>query len=228
MLNINEHSIATLDTELLSLESSSSQFVDVQAGEAYARHNFDAQYNAKYTDQSYPMKAGVPESESNEDGSIYFSSERSGVYETSLDTQRVNKKNFVRFDNVQVRIYDIILGDNPSVTSGLPWSLGWVYLPAKYFEIDIFENERAPPVGEAKKISRKQREAFLQHKGYTKEQLDDVSKEINFIKAARRRCKFILNDDDNPVPIDESLTTMLSLAESLPMSWSRSSTGNNE
>ncbi|KAL7541892.1 hypothetical protein ACHAXR_011349 [Thalassiosira sp. AJA248-18] len=52
--------------------------------------------------------------------------------------------NRVRFDTVEFRMYPIVLGDNPSTSSGPPIGLGWRYATEDTLEedIDIYESYR--------------------------------------------------------------------------------------
>merc|ERR1711907_760364 len=47
----------------------------------------------------------------------------------------------VSFSNVQVREYDLCLGDNPSVTQGAPVSLDWSYKTEASYQLDEYEFE---------------------------------------------------------------------------------------
>ncbi len=50
----------------------------------------------------------------------------------------------VRFENVEIREYDVVLGDNPSCSNGPPISLGWGYDGDQqvHLPLDTFEQYR--------------------------------------------------------------------------------------
>lgn len=59
-----------------------------------------------------------------------------------LSTQNIPKS--VVFKDLEIREYPIILGDNPSVTSGIPVTIDWMYKPLKSQELEEYENARVP------------------------------------------------------------------------------------
>ena len=102
-------------------------------------------------------------------------------------------KRNVSFSHLQVREYDITLGDNPSVSSGLPISLDWSYDP----------NERIAPIEafEAVRIRRNSSDLILsdrQRDGLLNSRADitysDVSMVLQDVAAARLERKMSRNE----------------------------------
>jgi hypothetical protein len=58
----------------------------------------------------------------------------------------------VCFDDVHIREYGFILGDNPSVSKGAPLQIDWEYHNEDVIDVDIFEHCRAPVRRHRKKI----------------------------------------------------------------------------
>ena len=50
----------------------------------------------------------------------------------------------VRFDQVFVHEFPIILGDNPSVSKGAPLTIGWTAIRHDAMELDMYEYLRQP------------------------------------------------------------------------------------
>ena len=49
----------------------------------------------------------------------------------------------VQFDDINIRRYQIVLGENPEVSVGPPISLGWTYSPIGPIPVDAYENHRS-------------------------------------------------------------------------------------
>lgn len=56
------------------------------------------------------------------------------------------RRSTITFDRVNIREYERVLGDNPSVTSGPPLSIGWRYSPSTLdISIDDYEENKGSP-----------------------------------------------------------------------------------
>lgn len=102
---------------------------------------------------------------------------------TRSSTSTDSKKRSVRFGTVQVHKHWLILGDSPSVTSGVPISLDWEHVNSNRCNVDDFECQRGPPKGQATlRIPREVREGILRSKGYSQDLLNRVSREVEFLQ----------------------------------------------
>ena len=59
-----------------------------------------------------------------------------------LDNAKPTKK--VAWSQVEIRVFQVILGDSPSVSSGPPIMLGWDVLDTYCLNLETFEKEHAP------------------------------------------------------------------------------------
>ena len=89
--------------------------------------------------------------------------------EMLLSRNQITKK--VSFSDVQIRDYDVTIGDHPDCSIGPPLSLGWDFEENPSVEIDQYEINRAP--------RRTRRELALNyyHRTYILEQVSGLSKE---------------------------------------------------
>jgi hypothetical protein len=58
----------------------------------------------------------------------------------------------VCFDDVHIREYGFVLGDNPAVSKGAPLAIDWEYHNEDVIDVDIFEHCREPVRRHRKKI----------------------------------------------------------------------------
>jgi len=105
--------------------------------------------------------------------------------ETSSDEFDLKK---VIFDEVTVREYPQILGDNPAVTIGAPVSIGWKYQNEYTTKVNFFEYTRSHIRRTSKRklvISSKKRVKYLLSIGYTLEDIGDAITKANEVKSQR-------------------------------------------
>ena len=102
-------------------------------------------------------------------------------------------KKTVSFNNLEIRTYETILGDNPSCSTGPSLGLGWRYDPS-HFQSTIDEYERHQsqqgyddPRPEDLVLHRFEREAILLSTGYTKQDLAESVRGITKVKNRRRQ-----------------------------------------
>ena len=93
----------------------------------------------------------------------------------------------VRFSSVAVRDYSLTIGDNPSVSRGIPISLGWEYDKEHSHDINKFEDDRC---GERRqsgdlKLPSLQRVQLLKTMGYSRGEIKEQTKEVQKAKDKR-------------------------------------------
>lgn len=102
-------------------------------------------------------------------------------------------KRNVSFSHLQVREYDITLGDNPSVSSGLPISLDWSYNPKeRVASIEAFEAVRIRRNSSDLVLSDRQRDGLLNDR--TDITFTDVNMVLQDVAAARLERKMSRNE----------------------------------
>lgn len=98
------------------------------------------------------------------------------------------KQRDVTFTTVTVYTHDVILGDNPSCKSGVPWTLDWVHLNSTCHLVEDYE-KREGRKKKASRIPKDQRENVLRRKGYTTMNFRQVCQDIEQIRGANRITK---------------------------------------
>lgn len=70
--------------------------------------------------------------------------------------------NSVSFSTIQIRSYDLTIGDSPSVSSGIPLSLDWHFVEFEEIPVQDYEEDRARRrSGNSLKLSAVQRSRIL-------------------------------------------------------------------
>ena len=106
------------------------------------------------------------------------------------DTSKTEKKEkkSVSWDTFEIYSHEIILGDNPAVSSGPPVSIDWEAFDQQTLSIDDYEKHRANPrVRNEMILPRMVREDLLRNAGYSRGELKEVSEEIAVIRRQRSR-----------------------------------------
>jgi len=100
----------------------------------------------------------------------------------SSDTRRNNSRG-VAFGTVEVRKYPIMIGTNPSTSSGIPHTISWDHLKDETEKVHIDQYERERPTNKRKHgddlvLDSITRAKMLKNVGYTKQKLIDGIKEL--------------------------------------------------
>lgn len=102
----------------------------------------------------------------------------------------------VRFSRVVVRDYSLCLGDNPSVSRGVPISIDWDYDKERSYEINKYECDRFARrrKSEELKLPSLQRIQLLKNLGYSRSELNEQAKNIERVRqkrfSTRRKVEF--------------------------------------
>ena len=91
----------------------------------------------------------------------------------------------VSFCNVEIREHEVQLGDNPSVSAGLPLTLGWKVVRSSIHDVDEYESNRLGSRLGRRKMSKDERSSILQDCGYSMEEFAMIAVEIQKIKEQR-------------------------------------------
>eukprot|EP00978_Attheya_sp_CCMP212_P040411 scaffold220159_cov59-Attheya_sp.AAC.1 len=93
----------------------------------------------------------------------------------------------VCFSHVEIRLYQRILGDNPSSRSGPSVSIDWNYDPSNVLSMSVKEYEKQKVPKKILVMSRWERETLLHSLGYTQHQIAASVKKTIKIQNQRRQ-----------------------------------------
>eukprot|EP00956_Cyclotella_meneghiniana_P016332 scaffold25774_cov80-Cyclotella_meneghiniana.AAC.2 len=105
-------------------------------------------------------------------------------------TGRASQSGSIKFGQVNIREYERVLGDNPSVTSGPPLSIGWRYAPELIkLDVDTFESGKGLPRSSSEYLVPKAvRERILrEHAEVSRHDIAAAVRTINRQKQQRRK-----------------------------------------
>lgn len=94
----------------------------------------------------------------------------------------------VTFKEITIRDYPMIVGDNPSVSSGPPLALDWEFFNETTLSVDVYEESKpVPRNGREMIVPRVRREQIFRDAGYTYNQLIKLTKPVNIARLQRRK-----------------------------------------
>lgn len=103
------------------------------------------------------------------------------------ELSRINERNAqqVRFSTVEIREFDLILGDHPDVRVGPPISFGWDYVEKEAVPLDVYERSHVRKGG-ATRLSSITRKNLLQNVFHVPEEdIRSAEKEVQRIRELR-------------------------------------------
>jgi hypothetical protein len=124
----------------------------------------------------------------------------------------------VRFGQVRIHTHKNILGDNPSVSAGLPITLDWDVLSSDHFNLEEYELDKLCQCGDEKankandknmaysngrrptRIPASRRYEIIRAAGHSRSSLNRVHSEIQQIKEMKRRARAEQGIPSNPAP----------------------------
>jgi hypothetical protein len=130
------------------------------------------------------------------------------VTEPKKCTHTKPKNTVVQFGSIEIRSYDICIGDNPSVSYGTPISLDWDYVVELKDTVEKYESIRSL----TKRRNMRQmmmnynhrRNILLLHWNVTEDALLQSEKEMNLIRSQRNMTRTLL-----PLaPLEDCMTSL--------------------
>ena len=99
-----------------------------------------------------------------------------------------NKKDKVSFSKIHIREYPIIIGDNPSIMTGVPITIDWVHVSEIKFTIDEYEDFKPESRTMAQlRMPSSCRNGILQRQGFSTAEIRRGLRMANITKGQRRK-----------------------------------------
>jgi hypothetical protein len=107
-----------------------------------------------------------------------------------ISSTRPKKKKYVKFHKIEIIELAFAMGDNPSVSNGVPLTLEWVAQKRTVMAVDFFETYRPTRCATWKllRLEESSRMSILLESGYTQLEIDAATKEATRIRRLRRVC----------------------------------------
>jgi hypothetical protein len=94
---------------------------------------------------------------------MFKSSSSSAVVGDSTSLSGSGSKKAVSFGLIQVREYNRVVGDNPTVLVGPPLSLGWEFVQKRAVPVDDYEKRKRPRTTSDLRMASFTRNSILRH-----------------------------------------------------------------
>lgn len=152
-------------------------------GETHSRVSAVSSVASRRSDKS----AGQPSVHSQPPSVV--SSSHSSVQSAPAASRTATSKKTVKFQTVQIREYERVVGDNPSCTIGPPIGIGWKYARTHVEDLNSYETAR---LGKRKRsirliLSREEREALLLNWGASFHDIIEAVRANMKVKNQRRQ-----------------------------------------
>lgn len=119
--------------------------------------------------------------------SISESSHGAGSYFTASNHSKESK---LSFSSISVRVYPVLIGDNPSVTEGVPLTIGWEPSAEESFAVEEYESShKAEPVSSLQemKFTEQQRAQIAKNLGYSDNKISKIAHQVKFSTLTRKK-----------------------------------------
>lgn len=112
-------------------------------------------------------------------------------------TDNAEKK--VRFGELTIAEYAVVIGDHPCVSSGLPIQLGWEVQKETVENVNMYEYFRACAPRRPRTLSKEKRQELLAMWGVTHEDIRNCRNELSVCRSRRRDSLREIGFDDDRV-----------------------------
>ena len=113
-----------------------------------------------------------------------------------VDLAQVKDNLSVSFRNITIREYPMIIGDNPSVSSGPPLTVAWDFDELGTIPLNDYEHHR--PIrrsAEQMTIPKMERLKILEGSGHSRSEIEKVVKDVNIARSQRIQTRNNLSND---------------------------------
>jgi hypothetical protein len=101
--------------------------------------------------------------------------------------QQQRRPRSVQFQSVEIIELAYTVGDNPSVSSGVPLSIEWGAQRRSTLELTFFENHRPPRGDQCARMSSRFRAKLLLRSGYSHDEIQTATEEAHRTKMGRSK-----------------------------------------
>lgn len=105
---------------------------------------------------------------------------------TAAVPEQARRRAKVGFGIIHVYYHEIIMGDSPACSTGVPIAIGGLALETEVCTVDEFEHDRIDAT-KARKISSGRRERILRDAGYTKRQVQARVDQVQLLQHASQQ-----------------------------------------
>lgn len=100
-----------------------------------------------------------------------------------------SSKKQLSFASISIREYPVLIGDNPSVSEGVPLTIGWEHETETDYGLDDYESEhRAEPKPLSDmKFSPEERTEIAKNLGYSETKIEKIAHQVKYSTLTRKK-----------------------------------------
>lgn len=103
-----------------------------------------------------------------------------------------SRESRLSFSSISVRVYPVLIGDNPSVTQGVPLTIGWEHKEEEFFDnVEDYESSthKSKPVASLQemKFTELERAQIAKNLGYSDSKIHKIAHQVKFSTLTRKK-----------------------------------------